>query len=52
MDEYFSLTISPDGNIANLPMALHDYTPTLDRLPFFLLCIGMRVSRICHQLWL
>ena len=43
LDEYFSLTFSSDGLVETLPMLLKGYTPNLDRLPHFLLCVGTRV---------
>ncbi|EIW67366.1 hypothetical protein TREMEDRAFT_69817 [Tremella mesenterica DSM 1558] len=44
IDEYFSLRISEDGEVETLPMILKGYTPNLDRLPHFLLCLGTRVN--------
>jgi DNA mismatch repair protein MLH1 len=44
LDEYFSLLITEDGIVVSLPMLLKGYTPNLDRLPHFLLCLGARVS--------
>ncbi|ORX38673.1 hypothetical protein BD324DRAFT_621908 [Kockovaella imperatae] len=44
LDEYFSLTISDNGLVEALPMLLKSYTPNLDRLPHFLLCLGTRVD--------
>lgn len=44
LDEYFSLQLSPEGELQTLPMLLRGYTPDLDRLPQFLLCIGAKVS--------
>lgn len=44
MDEYFSLRLTPEGKVESLPMVLRGYTPNLDRLPHFLLCLGTRVS--------
>ena len=48
MDEYFSLRISADGLVETLPMVLVGYTPDLDRLPHFLLCLGTQV-RYCAR---
>jgi len=45
LDEYFSLSISEEGRMETLPMLLKGYTPNLDRLPHFLLCLGTQVSR-------
>lgn len=44
LDEYFSLTISPDGNVEGIPMLLKGYTPDLDRLPQLLLCLATQVD--------
>ncbi len=44
LDEYFSLQLSPEGELQTLPLLLRGYTPDLDRLPQFLLCIGAKVS--------
>lgn len=44
LDEYFSLLITEDGQVENLPMLLKGYTPNLDRLPHFLLCLGTQVN--------
>ena len=46
LDEYFSLKLSGSGNVMTLPMLLKGYTPNLDRLPHFLLCLGTQVSRV------
>ncbi|KAF5345184.1 hypothetical protein D9758_009705 [Tetrapyrgos nigripes] len=42
--EYFSLNISPDGLVQNLPLLLRDYTPNLDKLPHFLMRLGPQVN--------
>ncbi|OCF37800.1 DNA mismatch repair protein MLH1 [Kwoniella heveanensis BCC8398] len=44
IDEYFSLSISDNGKVETLPVLLTGYTPNLDRLPHFLLCLGTRVN--------
>jgi DNA mismatch repair protein MLH1 len=44
IDEYFSLNITPEGKLDSIPMLLKGYTPNLDRLPHFLLCLGTRVN--------
>ncbi|WWD02458.1 hypothetical protein V865_000497 [Kwoniella europaea PYCC6329] len=44
IDEYFSLSISSQGAIETIPMILKGFTPNLDRLPHFLLCLGTRVN--------
>lgn len=43
LDEYFSLSVSDKGLVETLPMLLKGYTPNLDRLPHFLLCLGTQV---------
>lgn len=44
IDEYFSLAISPTGDVESIPLLLRGYTPNLDRLPHFLLCLATRVD--------
>jgi hypothetical protein len=44
LDEYFSLSLSEEGAVETLPMLLKGYTPNLDRLPHFLLCLGTQVT--------
>jgi DNA mismatch repair protein MLH1 len=50
LDEYFSIKISPcpsdpeGGTLDSLPLLLKGYTPNLDRLPYFLLCLGTRID--------
>lgn len=44
IDEYFSLSITPAGALEALPLLLKGYTPNLDRLPHFLLCLATRVD--------
>jgi len=44
IDEYFSISITSDGLLESLPMLLKGYTPDLDRLPYFLLCLGTRIN--------
>lgn len=44
IDEYFSLTFSAAGAVESLPLLLRGYTPNLDRLPHFLLCLATRVD--------
>lgn len=40
LQEYFSLEISPQGHLCSLPLLLKDYTPSLAKLPQFLLRLG------------
>lgn len=53
LDEYFSLLINSDGRLESLPLLLKGYTPELDRLPHFLLCLATRVNwsveKTCFQ---
>lgn len=44
LEEYFSVYIDSDGNLSRLPVILDQYTPDMDRLPEFLLCLGNDVS--------
>jgi len=44
IDEYFSISVTPKGRLESIPMLLKGYTPDLDRLPHFLLCLGTRVN--------
>ena len=44
IDEYFSISLSLEGRLESIPMLLKGYTPNLDRLPHFLLCMGTRVD--------
>jgi DNA mismatch repair protein MLH1 len=44
IDEYFSISLTPSGAVESIPMMLKGYTPDLDRLPNFLLCLGARVN--------
>lgn len=44
IDEYFSISITSEGRLESIPMLLKGYTPNLDRLPHFLLCLGTRVN--------
>ncbi|KAI0795447.1 DNA binding protein [Abortiporus biennis] len=44
IDEYFSLSVSDDGNVESIPLLLRDYTPNLDKLPLFLMRLGPQVN--------
>ncbi|WWC90838.1 uncharacterized protein L201_005775 [Kwoniella dendrophila CBS 6074] len=44
IDEYFSLKIDSKNQIESIPMLLKGYTPNLDRLPHFLVCLGTQVN--------
>ncbi|GAB2217520.1 hypothetical protein Drorol1_Dr00000717 [Drosera rotundifolia] len=40
LDEYFCIKIDPQGNLSRLPVVLDQYTPDMDRVPEFILCLG------------
>eukprot|EP00261_Vitis_vinifera_P014931 XP_003633884.2 PREDICTED: DNA mismatch repair protein MLH1 [Vitis vinifera] len=40
LNEYFSLSIDLNGNLSRLPVVLDQYTPDMDRVPEFILCLG------------
>ncbi|EXX72706.1 mismatch repair ATPase MLH1 [Rhizophagus irregularis DAOM 197198w] len=42
--EYFSMTITENGELATLPLMLKGYAPNLDKLPTFLLRLGTEVD--------
>ncbi|TVY25338.1 DNA mismatch repair protein [Lachnellula hyalina] len=42
--EYFSFEISPEGDIISIPLLLKGYTPSLAKLPRFLLRLGPHVN--------
>lgn len=42
--EYFSLEISEDGDLCSIPLLLKSYTPSLAKLPRFLLRLGPYVN--------
>lgn len=42
--EYFSLEISPTGELVSLPLLIKGYTPTMAKLPRFLLQLGRKVT--------
>jgi DNA mismatch repair protein MLH1 len=43
IDEYFSINVT-SGIVSSIPLLLKGYTPNLDRLPHFLLCLATRVD--------
>ncbi|CAN7008782.1 hypothetical protein IGI04_011114 [Brassica rapa subsp. trilocularis] len=53
LEEYFSVFIDSDGNLSRLPVILDQYTPDMDRVPEFLLCLGNDVEwedeKACFQ---
>lgn len=54
--EYFSLEISPAGELLSIPLLVKGYTPSLAKLPQFLLRLGPHVDwtdeRACFQSFL
>jgi DNA mismatch repair protein MLH1 len=44
ISEYFSIEISDDGNVESIPLLLKGYTPSLAKLPTFLLRLGPFVN--------
>ncbi|EEP80380.1 hypothetical protein UREG_05222 [Uncinocarpus reesii 1704] len=40
LNEYFSISISEDGNLLSIPLLLKNYMPSLAKLPRFLLRLG------------
>jgi len=44
LEEYFGIHIDELGNISRLPVILDQYTPDMDRVPEFALCLGNDVS--------
>ncbi|KAI5453410.1 DNA mismatch repair protein Mlh1 [Naganishia albida] len=44
LEEYFSLEIDEEGNLRAVPLILPGYTPNLDHLPSFLLCMSLKVN--------
>ncbi|TAQ85943.1 hypothetical protein B7494_g5748 [Chlorociboria aeruginascens] len=42
--EYFTLEISPEGELRSIPLLLKGYTPSLGKLPRFLLRLGPHVN--------
>ncbi|TEY80880.1 hypothetical protein BOTCAL_0036g00080 [Botryotinia calthae] len=44
LQEYFSLSITPDGLLEGIPLLLKNYTPALSKLPQFLLRLGPHVN--------
>ncbi|KAH7907575.1 histidine kinase-like ATPase [Hygrophoropsis aurantiaca] len=42
--EYFSISITSEGDVETFPLLLRDYTPSLDKLPMFLMRLGPQVN--------
>ncbi|KAK4354141.1 hypothetical protein RND71_026335 [Anisodus tanguticus] len=53
LEEYFGIYIDPNGNMSRLPVILDQYTPDMDRIPEFVLCLGndvdWEVEKVCFQ---
>ncbi|PIN11437.1 DNA mismatch repair protein - MLH1 family [Handroanthus impetiginosus] len=53
LEEYFGICIDSNGNLSRLPIVLDQYTPDMDRVPEFVLCLGNDVNwddeKICFQ---
>lgn len=56
LQEYFSLDISTEGNLNSIPLLMKNYTPSLAKLPNFLLRLGPHVDwddeKACFQTFL
>ncbi|KAL6710245.1 DNA mismatch repair protein Mlh1 [Coniothyrium glycines] len=44
LNEYFSMEITTDGELCSIPLLLKDYTPSIAKLPQFLLRMGPHVN--------
>ncbi|PON72536.1 DNA mismatch repair protein [Parasponia andersonii] len=44
LEEYFCIHIDTHGNLLRLPVVLDQYTPDMDRVPEFVLCLGNDVD--------
>ncbi|KAK7322366.1 hypothetical protein VNO77_25745 [Canavalia gladiata] len=44
LEEYFGIHIDEHGNVSRLPVILDQYTPDMDRVPDFALCLGNDVD--------
>ncbi|XP_022895353.1 DNA mismatch repair protein MLH1 [Olea europaea var. sylvestris] len=44
LEEYFGIYIEPNGNLSRIPVILDQYTPDMDRVPEFVLCLGNDVD--------
>ncbi len=53
LNEYFSIEITPEGELCSIPILIKGYTPSLAKLPQFLLRLGPHVDwddeRRCFQ---
>ncbi|KAJ0030674.1 hypothetical protein Pint_13876 [Pistacia integerrima] len=44
LEEYFCIKIDTHGNLSRLPVILDQYTPVMDHVPEFVLCLGNDVD--------
>ena len=44
LGEYFSMEITPEGDLCSIPLLMKDYTPSMAKLPQFLLRLGPHVN--------
>jgi DNA mismatch repair protein MLH1 len=44
LSEYFSMDITPEGELCSIPLLMKDYTPSIAKLPQFLLRLGPHVN--------
>lgn len=44
LSEYFCMEISPEGELCSIPLLMKDYTPSMAKLPQFLLRLGPHVN--------
>ncbi|XP_061337370.1 DNA mismatch repair protein MLH1 isoform X2 [Gastrolobium bilobum] len=44
LEEFFGIHIDKHGNVSRLPVILDQYTPDMDRIPEFALCLGNDVD--------
>ncbi|KAI9705397.1 MAG: DNA mismatch repair protein [Candelina mexicana] len=44
LQEYFSIDLAPDGSLSSIPLLMKGYTPSLAKLPQFLLRLGPNVD--------
>ncbi|KAI5917233.1 histidine kinase-like ATPase [Camillea tinctor] len=56
LQEYFSLEVSPTGELSSIPLLLKGYTPPMAKLPQFLLRLGPHVDwtdeKLCFESFL
>ena len=53
LEEYFCIHTDVHGNLSRLPVVLDQYSPDMDRVPEFVLCLGNDVGsaafvNYCH----